>query len=219
MPTDKNAPQERLIDYFRDCKPRTTWTCNECTWTGPRQDMSLEVFTDLFEAQCPECSAKIAIVLHPTSEEIRAAAAAGEPEAQSMLAQVNVAEEFSASRSASRSKLKHLTGLVGANLEFTLESSDDGDWMSPTWIYVVCQGKRIYKERSGFEHWEAVIDIGAALLERYRHQIAWFDPGQTGRALLGDNLSASGRIQSFLDSAGIAPPTGPWATRMEGKQL
>ena len=64
-----------------------------------------------------------------------------------------------------------------------------------------------------------VIDIGTAPLERYRHQIAWFDPGQTGLALLGNNPSASGPIRSFLDSARIAPPSGPWATRMEGKQL
>jgi hypothetical protein len=51
------------------------------------------------------------------------------------------------------------------------------------------------------------------LIARYPGRIAWIDPTHDARALLGDDLSASGKIRAFLAEHRISPPTGDWAMR------
>lgn len=58
-----------------------------------------------------------------------------------------------------------------------------------------------------------IVTAIAAVALITRDRVAWFDPAQAGMALLGDNLHAPDNIQAFLDRAGVAPPTGPWASR------
>ena len=130
-----------------------------------------------------------------------------------MLSVVANADEFQADQKRSRRSLKRLRKIDGDNLEFSLTTVDTHDWMSPSHVVLLCNGTEIYRERSGFEHWEAVIKIGQAVIDQYGERVAWFDPAQAGVALLGDNLHASGKIQDFLNRAGIAPPSGPWSAR------
>jgi len=200
------------LNYFTEAK-RRDWSCSECGWAGSFDATSTEFFNELFETNCPRCEARLATVLYPTDAEIRVAAAAGDTEAQSMLSQVSRADEFAKDQKRSRRNLKRLRKIKGDNLEFSLTTVDKGDWMNPEWLILVCNGEEIYHERSGFEHWEAIIKIGEAVCEQYAGRIAWFDPAEAGTALLGDDLRASGHIQTFLDSAGIAPPSGQWATK------
>ena len=200
-----------IEDYFSDWKQRT-WQCSRCEWSGAGSQASQELFAELFELNCPDCDARLATIPLPTHETIKRAAANGHPEAMSMLDDVVRADEFQADQKRSRRSLKRLKKIDGDNLEFTLTTIDTHDWMSPSHVVLLCNGTEIYRERSGFEHWEAVIEIGKVLVEQYRERIAWFDPGEAGVVLLGDSLSASRQIQSFLNRAGIAPPSGPWAT-------
>jgi hypothetical protein len=199
-----------IENYFSDWKART-WTCPRCAWVGTGAQAGTELFTELFEVNCPTCDGRLATIPLPTHDSIRRAASDGNVEAISMLDNVYQAEQFTAERAASRRRLKRLKSIDGDHLEFTLESVDSGDWMNPSHIMLVCNGKQVYKEPSGYEHWEAVIEIGRALLARYGSRVAWYDPGTVGTALLGDNLLASGTIQEFLDAHNIAPPSGPWA--------
>lgn len=200
-----------IENYFSDWKQRS-WTCPGCAWEGTGAQAAEELFNELFEINCPSCDARLATVLLPTTESIERAAAEGNAEALSMMEVSAQSRRFLANLDTSRRALKRLKDVDGDQLEFTLETIDNGDWMNPTHIVLLCNGKQIYKERSGYEHWQAVIEIGEALLAKYESRIAWYDPAQAGKALLGDNLNASPTIQEFLDTHGIAPPTGPWAS-------
>jgi len=197
-------------NYFSDWKQRT-WTCPACTWTGTGAQAAQELFSELFEINCPACDARLATVLLPTTESIRRAAGDGNSEAISMLDFVDESQQFWADLDTSRRSLKRLKNIDGDQLELTLETIDTGDWMNPSHVVVLCNGKQIHKERSGYEHWEAIIEIGEALLAQYGSRIAWYDPGTAGVALLGDNRRANSTIQEFLSTHEIAPPTGPWA--------
>jgi hypothetical protein len=163
------------------------------------------------ELNCPTCEGRLALVSFPTVEQIRAAAAEGHPEAVSMLTHEAKAEEFSTSQKRSRRSLNKLPKSDGDHLQFHLETIHSGDGMSPKWLILLCNGTEIYRERSGYEHWEAVITIGEAVNKQFAGRIAWFDPADAGSALLGDNMRARGHIQDFLNDTGIAPPHGRWS--------
>lgn len=199
-----------IEDYFSDWQQRA-WICRGCSWSGTGDEASIELFAELFELKCPQCDGRLALVLLPTHDSIRSAAADGHPEAIGMMGNVAKAEEFQAEQQRSRQSLKRLKKINSDNLEFTLTTVDTHDWMNPSHVVLLCNGVEIYRERSGFEHWEAIIEIGQALIDQYGQRIAWFDPGDAGVTLLGDNLSALGQIQNFLNQAGIAPPAGPWS--------
>jgi hypothetical protein len=197
-------------DYFSDWKERI-WICAGCGWTGTGDQAAEELFNELFEVNCPACNARLATVLFPTTDSIRDAADQGNPEAVDMMDFVHRAEQFATDLKTRRQQLKHLGTIDGNRLEFSLTTIDTHDWMNPSHIVLWCNGARIYQEPSGFEHWEAVIAIGQALLEQCGSRVAWYDPGEAGIALLGDRLSAGPTVQRFLDMNRITPPHGPWA--------
>lgn len=203
-------------EYFDDWR-KETWACRSCAWTGPEKEASVEILSELMELNCPQCNGRLAVISFPTAQQISKAAEEGNTEALSMLPQVTAAEEFTKSQRTSRRRLSRLPKIKGDHLEFTLDLEASSDWMNPEWLFLKCNGEEIYREPSGFEHWEAVIKIGQAIHTQFASRIAFFDPGQAGVALLGDNMSASGHIQDFLNSTRMAPPTGPWAPRTEGK--
>jgi hypothetical protein len=57
----------------------------DCGWSGPNSSISMfETFGELFEYYCPGCNEELGLVMYPTFDEIREAAAAGDEEAISM---------------------------------------------------------------------------------------------------------------------------------------
>lgn len=203
-------------EYFDDWR-KETWVCRNCDWTGTEKEASVEIFSELMELNCPQCDGRLAVISFPTTQQISKAAEEGNTEALSMLPQVTATEEFAKSQRTSRRRLSRLPKIKDENLEFTLDLEASGDWMNPGWLLLKCNGEEIYRERSGFEHWEAVIKIGQAIHKQFAGRITFYDPGQAAVALLGDNMSASGQIKDFLNSTHIAPPRGPWGSRTEGK--
>ena len=73
-----------MSDYFSSWRIRG-YTCTQCTWVGTGEDASQELFAELFELNCPECDARLDLILFPTEAEIQAAAETGHPEAVEML--------------------------------------------------------------------------------------------------------------------------------------
>ena len=197
-------------DYFSDWRDRQ-WACSQCEWIGRGSEATQELFAELLQVDCPRCDARLTLIPLPTNETILRAAAANHPEALAMMDSVGRWQAFQVDQGRSRRKLKDLGTIVGTNLEFSLTTLHKGDAMNPSHVLLWCNGKEIYREPSGYEHWEAVIEIGSAIVDQFGERVAWFDPGAAGAALLGDDLGASGRIQDFLNGAGIAPPSGPWA--------
>jgi len=75
-----------MSQTFEYCDPswRTqTFHCPACGWSGrPFDDMAPEGFRELMHFECGACEMILVIVVYPTVEETRTAAAAGNAEAK-----------------------------------------------------------------------------------------------------------------------------------------
>ena len=77
---------------------------------------------------------------------------------------------------------------------------------------LICHnGKEIYRERSGFEWWDSILELSTLLMARYPARITWIDPTADASELLGDDIRAAGKIKKFLAENRINPPSGRWA--------
>lgn len=77
----------RLIDdYFQPGWRTREVECAACGWRGDSRAMALQPHEDFSEYQCPRCEDIVLVVRHPDLEQVRAAAAAGHPEAREQLA-------------------------------------------------------------------------------------------------------------------------------------
>lgn len=196
--------------YYSDWRTRT-WTCPKCGWQGQGAELQQEFFNDLSELWCPQapCEYKFGLLIHPGVEETRAAADAGNAEAKVMEQAFARAEQRTQSRVASRGR--DLPELEGDSLEFTFTTDGGRDWMNPDWLVLTCRGREIYREPSGFEHWEAIITVSAKVLERYPGRVAWIDPNDAGACLGGDKLYYDTTIKDFLREHQVSPPLGTWS--------
>ena len=77
---------ELVDNYFRPGWRTRTLECAACEWRGDSRDMTLQPHEDLSEYLCPRCEDIVLVVRHPDIGQVRAAAAAGHPEALEQLA-------------------------------------------------------------------------------------------------------------------------------------
>ena len=188
------------------------WTCTSCGWEGEGNAAGIELFDALFELDCGGCGSRLAVILYPTIEEIEEAAAQALPEALAMLPSVRVVKESRRHLAEARQNLLTLPHIYGELLTFTLEVEAERDYLNPEWLILLCGDKEIYREPSGFEGWGAILEIGNAIRHQYGARAACLDPGTAGQQLLGDDLSASDQIRSFLRESDLTPPVGIWST-------
>lgn len=66
-------------------------TCDACDWQGTSRGMEMELHDEQTEYSCPQCECPVLVVQHPTLEDVKAAAAAGNEEAQQQLAILEMA--------------------------------------------------------------------------------------------------------------------------------
>ncbi len=99
--------------------------------------------------------------------------------------------------------MSHLPEIDGTALEFTFHTEGGSDWMNPEWLVLTCNGVEIHRERSGFEHWEALIEISGELLAHYPGRIAWIDASEAVEALGGDSIHAPAEVERFLEEHGV----------------
>ena len=79
---------ELVDDYFQPGWRSRRVECAACEWRGDSRGMSLQPHEDLSEYLCPQCEDILLVVRHPDIGQVRAAAAAGHPEALEQLALV-----------------------------------------------------------------------------------------------------------------------------------
>ncbi len=76
---------ELVSDYFA-----TGWRERElgcpCDWHGDSRAMAMELHDAVTDYACPQCGNLLLIVSHPSLDQVRAAAAAGNAEAMAQLA-------------------------------------------------------------------------------------------------------------------------------------
>ncbi len=178
-------------EYFSNWATKS-YRCS-CGWEGPGTGLSTELFLrdTLIEASCPKCDRHLAIVMCPTADDIREAAAAGNEEAKRMLPQVVEGEAWR--ERYERMRLRdpsQLPEVEGARLRFVLEI--DGPAPKESY-YIIKLGEQIvWQEPASWEDWERFNELKGILKKRYGSRFAALTP--TPRAegnLLGDNINAS----------------------------
>lgn len=178
-------------------------SCRSCGWSGQRSDLGVEPFEELVERSCPSCGAHLELVVYPTDEDTRAAAAAGVPEAIAALADVEHRAERAQHRVLQRpDELPDLPADATERLAVALEQFEGDDH----WL-VVKAGDHVLWRQPAF--WEDV-DGGEMLLHtlwaRYGDQIAEIEVSpQAHMWFCGDRLSYVARIDSAARHPGPAP--------------
>ncbi len=81
---------EIVANYFSAGWRQRVITC-PCAWEGATRAMRMELHETATDYACPQCEATLLIVAHPDMEQVRAAAADGNIEAQQQLALVQEA--------------------------------------------------------------------------------------------------------------------------------
>ena len=199
------------LRYFSDWKTKT-FDCPQCRSSYTGEAASVNLFEALFELLCPDCGQRLETVGLPTVAEIRDAANGGNPEAAEMLEDLDSSDTgYDQQMEKAVRSWNKVPDFPGDALTFSLETEWKTDSLNPEWLILMHNGREVYREPSGFEHWEAVIEIGGKLLRKCPGRIAWFDPGQAGVQLLGDSFRAEERIGNFLDDNGLRPPSGLWS--------
>lgn len=163
-------------------------TCR-CGWSGPLTDDHSEIFDALLELRCPACDAILALVSFPTEDEIEAEMEAGHPEAEALWPEVLEVRRRRAERARTRlSDPADLPDLEGDALSFRFDAETLYD---TGWYIVRCDGREVWRERSGWEDWERFNEVKRLLQARYGARFVGMDPTRAAElTLYGDRLSA-----------------------------
>jgi tetratricopeptide (TPR) repeat protein len=191
VPPDPPVQKKHLnyYDYDRD----EPLTCPSCGWSGRGADNE-EYFEELLDVRCPRCDRMVLIVSLPTGEETRAAAAAGNPDAQGELPDVEARETFlERAQGLELKEAAQLPELGGKRLviEWDFEVRGDDRWT------VLRHGRReIWRELAYWEGYERFAEVFALLRERYGSRLAEVRPTPASEVYLyGDELSAPQTIE------------------------
>lgn len=77
---------EIIRDYFTPGWRTTMLPCHLCGWVGTSANMVMEPYEELTDYACPACGNILLTVIHPDLAQVQQAAAAGNVEAQQLLA-------------------------------------------------------------------------------------------------------------------------------------
>ncbi|MGV8959668.1 MAG: hypothetical protein ACOH1V_04705 [Stenotrophomonas sp.] len=73
-------------NYYQPGWRDQTHTCAACEWHGTSRQMEMELHDEQTEYSCPGCEHPLLIVLHPSLQQLKDAAAQGHAEALEQLA-------------------------------------------------------------------------------------------------------------------------------------
>lgn len=197
------AVEARGIGWYDQPPPDAPATCRSCGWTGRRADLDAEPFEALLERSCPSCGAHIEIVVFPTDDDTRRAAAAGVPEAVAALVGVERRAERSQHPQLQRPEdLPELPANSPRRLDIVLEPHDGDDH----WLVVKADADVVWRQPAFWEHVAAGEDLLRALWAGYTDRIDEIQVSPAAQMwLCGDRLSYVARI----DAAATRPAGNP----------
>ncbi len=171
----------RHLQYF-DFTDTVALECDGCGWSGYGRDVSLELVSlrsELCEVTCPTCHELVAVVPCPTHQEVRDAAAAGDPRAIADLEPLERREAFLAEAAARElSGPDELPSLC--RWSFELVWDQDGE------DTVILHGEReIWRERAYFEGSDRFVAVHEILRQRYGDRLVALVPTERSQLYLG----------------------------------
>jgi hypothetical protein len=164
---------KRIINYF-DFDLDGELACPNCGRRSRAGDL-IEIYDELSDFVCP-CGNMIAIVPHPTVEETKRAAAAGNPKA---IAELDHALRVEARRKrVEELKLKPtdaLPELDGGELAFAWDFEEGDD---EKWTVIRCGSTVVHRELAVYEGQDRFDEVKQILKEAYGERFAELRPTQ-----------------------------------------
>jgi hypothetical protein len=191
---DLTSMTARRLNYW-DYDRRATVTCPDCGWSGRCADHE-NAFSELLDVRCGACDRMLLIVRFPTDEETRAAAAAGNAEAQAEMRAVDIRQARQVKADLHQLREPHeLPDLPGGDLriEWDFEERDED-----VWTVLRHDGAEIWREVAFYEGYERFAEVFEIVRQRYGGRFAELRPTpESEMYLYGDRLSAPRTIDAL----------------------
>ena len=182
----------RYVRYYEFDPANERVECHACGWAGLGSELSIELFDGLSDLECPKCWARLFVVVYPTAEETRVAAAAGDERAQRDL--VNLEQREERWRSAKAMALTDGSQLpdLGGPVDVVWDFEEIGDET----LTILRAGDRVlWRELAYWEGVDRFVEVVAILRKRYGRLLRSITPSEASELYLyGDKLSAPGMV-------------------------
>ena len=182
--------------YFDPTWRTATFECPQCGFSGGIKELNWELRDETADYSCPTCDFLMVVVWFPTPDDIRAAAAQGDPEGLKMLADLDARE--SRAERWERDSLKspdELPDLEGDRLKFEW----DFDIRDSEQFVIIKHGDQsIWTELAWYEGYRRFESIREMLKIRYGARFDGLYPTDASKYWLwGDYLSAPQHTKPF----------------------
>jgi hypothetical protein len=194
----------QYVNYFDGWQDRE-FACDSCEWRGTGSGTaSGEVFRDLYERDCPQCGTRLLVVSFATHEEIRAAAAASNQEAISMLKAVEESEARWDIWEVERlTRVEQLPDLDESVITASMTIGPDLDVpQSDSELKLWLNNQLVHREPGFFESIEPLKRIVPLLRAKYGERFKSIDISQASVYLYGDRFM-SNEEDEFLLASGL----------------
>ena len=192
----------RMFPYYPTAAwQKASFVCPQCGWSGLSDGMERGLYNELMDFSCPSCDKMLAIVGFPTTAEVRAAAAAGEPEAIEQLEYVVRGERFQERRLESQLQSpEQLPDLAGEELSFNvIEETREAQGSEEVCFVIRHDGELVWFEIAGYESWWRLPEIKKIFRAKYGSRMNSFDV--EGYAYTyGDDIASPAKMEQQLSA-------------------
>ncbi|MGB3344537.1 MAG: hypothetical protein WBA61_11535 [Aequorivita sp.] len=169
------------------------YRCDKCGWIGLGEELEQgELFQDGFEVNCPKCGELFELVVFPTMAEVLEFGS--EEEKKEAREQMEFRDQWEA---LSLESADQLPEIEGDDLIFNIE---ERKYKRQEFLFLMHDGKEIWKEPLMYEYYERFIEIGKILQDKYGKRMKDLVPPEYQAWLLGDRSSAPKKIREFRES-------------------
>jgi len=170
-----------------------------CGWRGPVSAGGIEICSQCFAFECPQCGKTLAVFSPPTIDETKKKAAEGNKKAQGELASALRRESFIERATASElDSADQLPDLDGDEIVIEWDFEDRQDPNGDNWTVLRHEGREIWREIAYYEGVDRYFEVAEILREKYGPRFADLEPTQASHLYLyGDDLRAASDIDRF----------------------
>jgi hypothetical protein len=187
----------RVCKYYSGWQ-HETFTCGHCGWTGTVNFEDLEAGDVAAIIECPKCYRSLAVILFPSLQDTREAAAQGNEEAVQFLPELEtrIERNWKLLEQFNREKIRsvdQLPDLGGASLEFRWDfvKGEDGDFYQ----IIKAGDAELWREFAFFNNMRRYEEIKELLKAKYGTRFKSLTPTVASvEWLSGDNLGKALRI-------------------------
>lgn len=169
------------------------YNCENCGWTGKGEVLKQgDLKEEGFEVNCPNCKYLLELVVFPTFSEVLQFGT--EEDKKEVRKQMSFCDHWEA---LSLKSADELPEIEGDNLIFEIVEKK---YKRKDFLFLMHNGKEIWKEPLLYEYYDRFIDIGKILHEKYGDRMDDLVPPEYEGWLLGDYLPAPKLIKEFRNS-------------------